>query len=186
MSLTARADRWTKMAQEVRRKADSRRDPEAKRMRSPAITKKLAALAAENNAGGSRSPPATPPGQYADARELTRCGAVTDSRSFNVPAMSVRSLCPPGSCTARGVWPTNLRPVICFTAETVGGVAMLRTRHGLRCRPRVTASAQVWWPDVPTLGRRSLGCVRLRPTPPATRSPHRPFGFNIRHKSPLI
>jgi hypothetical protein len=39
--------------------------------------------------------------------------------------------------------------------KTVGGVAMLRTRHGLRCRPRVTASAQVRWPDVPTLGRRS-------------------------------
>jgi hypothetical protein len=24
----------------------------------------------------------------------------------------------------------------------IGGVAVLRTRHGLRCRPRVTASAQ--------------------------------------------
>ena len=34
----------------------------------------------------------------------------------------------------------------------IGGVAVSRTRHGLRCRPRVTVSAQAKRPDVPTLG----------------------------------
>ena len=46
----------------------------------------------------------------------------------------------------------------------IGGVAVSRTRHGLRCRPRVTVSAQAKRPDVPTLGEGHNTPPGMRPT----------------------
>ena len=60
----------------------------------------------------------------------------------------------------------------------IGGVAVSRTRHGLRCRPRVTVSAQAKRPDVPTLGEGHN-------TPPGLRPAAASRDTSLRGRSPM-
>jgi hypothetical protein len=62
-------------------------------------------------------------------------------------------------------------------------VAGLRTRHGLRCRPRVTASAQARWPDVPTWGGWLVS--RFPGMRPAARCPKRNCHDPLRELMPV-
>jgi hypothetical protein len=56
----------------------------------------------------------------------------------------------------------------------IGGVAVSRTRHGLRCRPRVTVSAQAKRPDVPTRGEGHNTPPGMRPAAASAGEKHDP------------